>query len=221
MTPRAIRWIEVVLVVVGVVCIGYVASAVVETRWYQARENRLLDATITAAAAQKAVQGRTTLPSTDAARKAPAAGEAIGRIDIPRLGISAVVRHGEDDKTLKVAVGHLPGTPRPGKPGNSVLAAHRDTFFRPLENVRQGDQIVMTVPQGKYFFSVTKTHVVDPKDVWVMNPTEASVLTLVTCYPFSYVGNAPRRFIVHAAKVSESLPPRGAAGTPSRSVPGP
>jgi len=128
-------------------------------------------------------------------------GELIGRIDIPRLKLSAAVAEGDDDKTLGKAVGHLPDTPLPWQRGNVALAAHRDGLFRSLEGVRLDDDVRFVTARGEYHYRVTKMHIVDPDDVWVIAPTDTPTITLITCYPFSFVGNAPRRFIVKAELV--------------------
>ena len=128
----------------------------------------------------------------------PAPGSTVGRIEIPRLGVSAIVRAGSDARTLQLAVGHIPGTALPGEAGNVGLAGHRDTFFRRLQDIRAGDRIRMVTPEGAFEYAVARTDVVEPADVWVLDDTGQSVLTLVTCYPFSFVGSAPQRFIVRA-----------------------
>ena len=128
-----------------------------------------------------------------------AIGEIIGRVDIPRLKLSAAVAEGDDDKTLGKAVGHLPDTPLPWhRRGNVALAAHRDGLFRSLEGIRLNDDVRVVTSRGEFHYRVTKTHIVDPDDVWVIAPTDTPTITLITCYPFSFVGNAPRRFIVQA-----------------------
>jgi len=135
----------------------------------------------------------------------PVPGGLVGQLDIPRVHLSVVVVEGDDDATLKKAVGHLPDTPLPWDNGNSALAGHRDTFLRPLKDIRAGDEIRLTSAHGTFVYRVRKTRVVDPSDITVLASTPQSELTLVTCYPFYYVGNAPRRFIVSAERV-ESLP---------------
>jgi sortase A len=161
---------------------------------YQAYETRELDAILRSAPLAATTPG-------PAARRhpQPANGAAIGRIEIPRLGVSAVVRAGSDVRTLRLAVGHIPGTAFPGERGNVGLAGHRDTFFRKLRNVRPDDIIRIVTPDGTFTYRVERTNVVNPDDVWVLDPTDRAVLTLVTCYPFSYVGSAPQRFIVRAS----------------------
>jgi sortase A len=131
-----------------------------------------------------------------------AANELVGRIEIPRLNISAVVREGADHKTLKNAAGHLPGTPLPGQQGNVAIAAHRDTFFRALKGVRKGDEISVVTPSGTFEYQVESMKIVLPTNVEVIEPTKESALTLITCYPFYYVGSAPKRFIVRARQIA-------------------
>ena len=128
----------------------------------------------------------------------PAAGGLIGRLEIPRLNFSVMVLEGDDRETLARAVGHIPGTAYPWQSGNAVMAGHRDTFFRPLESVRSGDEIRMTTLRGTFDYRVTSTEIVEPTDLSVLKPTRDPSLTLVTCYPFVYVGRAPQRFIIHA-----------------------
>lgn len=128
----------------------------------------------------------------------PRQGDPIGRIEIPRLNVSAMVLEGAAPKILRVAVGHINGTALPGGRGNVALAAHRDTLFRPLQAVKPGDRIFMTTSYGKYRYVVDSTEIVNPTDVRVLRPTPDPQLTLVACYPFTYIGAAPKRFIVHA-----------------------
>ena len=127
-------------------------------------------------------------------------GGLIGRIDIPRLGLSAIVIEGTSATSLRRAVGHITGTALPGQPGNVGISGHRDTFFRPLRNVRQGDLVALTTLTGEYRYRVVSTKVVPPENVAVLDAGSQESLTLVTCYPFYYVGPAPSRFIVRAAR---------------------
>jgi LPXTG-site transpeptidase (sortase) family protein len=122
----------------------------------------------------------------------------VGVLEIPRLNLSEMVASGDDDKTLKVAIGHLPDTPLPWATGNSVIAAHRDTHFRPLRDIRHGDLVRLKTRKGVLEYTVKDTMIVAPSDVWVMAPSDDRRLTLVTCYPFNYIGSAPQRFIVQA-----------------------
>ena len=122
----------------------------------------------------------------------------IGRLDIPRLGLSAMVREGVEPSTLRKAVGHVPGTALPGQPGNFVLAGHRDSFFRGLRLIQNNDEIRLRTRGGAFTYYVTALSVVDPSNTQVLQFTIKPVCTLVTCFPFDYTGLAPRRFIVRA-----------------------
>jgi sortase A len=131
----------------------------------------------------------------------PRPGGLVGRLDIPRLHLSAIVLEGDDDRTLRLGVGHVPGTALPGRPGNVALAAHRDSYFRPLRGIRAADEIEMTTSRRSYRYRVDSVRIVDPDAVEVLRDSSAPSLTLVTCYPFGWVGNAPKRFIVRASRV--------------------
>jgi sortase A len=109
-----------------------------------------------------------------------------------------VVLEGVEEDTLALSVGHVPETALPGSDGNVALAAHRDTFFRGLEHIRVGDDILLTSIGSDRDYQVVATRVVAPTDVYVLNETGTPTLTLITCYPFHYIGPAPKRFIVQA-----------------------
>jgi sortase A len=128
----------------------------------------------------------------------------IGRLEIPRLKLSVMVREGADEGTLSRAVGHIPGTALPGNVGNVGLAGHRDTFFRALRNIRSDDTIELETTAGTYRYAVKSTRIVTPRDVSVLQASGGETLTLVTCYPFYYVGSAPKRFIVRATQLGPS-----------------
>jgi sortase A len=190
---RGWKWLEHLLLIVGMLSLGYYTYVSAEAYLYQAYETRELDAILKSAPPPP-------VTSTAASRRRAAipAGSTIGRIEIPRLGVSAIVRAGSDARTLRLAVGHIPGTAYPGDPGNVGLAGHRDTFFRKLRNIRPDDVIRISTPDGTYSYRVERTTVVNPTDVWVLDPVDRDVLTLVTCFPFTYVGSAPQRFVVRA-----------------------
>lgn len=126
-------------------------------------------------------------------------GDLIGKLEIPRIGISVMIHHGMEEHTLTVGAGHVPATPLPGGvEGNVVIAAHRDTFFRKLERILPGDSIRVATVRRTYQYVVDSTEIVDPRDTRVMESRDLQELTLITCYPFYFVGAAPKRFIVHA-----------------------
>ena len=130
----------------------------------------------------------------------------VGRLTIPRLHLSAMVREGDDERTLQLALGHIPSTALPGQPGNVGVAGHRDTLFLPLREIRKSDMIWFETGTGRYAYQVESTRIVQPRNVSVLNAGPQAELTLVTCYPFNYVGNAPQRFIVRARQVT--TPPK-------------
>jgi sortase A len=181
-TDRAARYAARVLLAVGLLALGYAAYVVVDAKAFQAIERRRLEV------------------STTHSSVAPAMveGSALGEILIPRLGLKAIIVQGESPAILQRAVGHLAGTALPGESGNVVLAGHRDTFFRPLKQVRAGDAITVKTQRGEFEYVVESTAVVTPSDVQVLEPTVERTLTLITCFPFSYFGSAPDRFIVRA-----------------------
>lgn len=122
----------------------------------------------------------------------------VGKLDVPRLGMSVLVVEGDDEKKLGLAAGHIPGTAAFGQIGNSVVAGHRDTSFWPLRRIRIGDRV--RVRAGRtYEYVVSSVRIVGPDDLTVLRSTDSRTLTLITCYPFRYFGSAPKRFIVQAA----------------------
>jgi len=124
-----------------------------------------------------------------------------GTILIPRLGVEGTILEGADDETLRVAVGHIPGTALPGSAGNAALAAHRYGYCNGLSRVRKGDRITVTTPVGTFHYAVEHIEIVEITDVSVLDPTPTPTLTLVTCYPFDYIGAAPQRLIVKARQI--------------------
>ena len=137
--------------------------------------------------------------------KPAARGSVVAALDSGRIGLSVMVLEGTDERTLGLGAGHMPGSGVPGKAGNVVITGHRDTFFRPLRSIRPGDSIELTSPEGTYQYRVSWTRVVAPNDTRSLKPTRQEVLTLVTCYPFSYIGSAPDRLVVRAKRMG-SLP---------------
>ena len=125
-------------------------------------------------------------------------GDRIGKLEIPRLGLAVMVFQGVDETALVAGAGHVPGTPSPGGDGNVVIAAHRDTYFRKLSGILAGDRIRVATTRGIYEYVVESSETVDPEDTYVMESRDRNELTLITCFPFYFVGNAPQRFIVHA-----------------------
>ncbi|HYT67622.1 MAG TPA: class D sortase [Vicinamibacterales bacterium] len=203
-----IRAIERLLFVLGFAALGWYATAHIEAAREQAALSRELEDAQRKFAAQTTANSTIgTTTTTSATANAPVkvpTRALIGRIEVKRLKLSAVAREGIDMRTLRGAVGHIPGTALPGQQGNAAFAGHRDTFFRPLKDIRAGDEVLVTTDTGVHRYSVVSTRIVEPTDTWVLRPAEGGVLTLVTCYPFDYVGNAPKRFIVQASLLPAS-----------------
>ena len=194
-----------VLILAGLAGIGIWVWSLVRTASFQNQANRAFEEENRAAP-----QGQP--PAASAPRPAPPKpGEVIGRLVIPRLHLRAIVREGADAHTLDVALGHVPGTALPGTDGNVGIAGHRDTLFRCLRNISRDDRIILETSRGTYDYAVDKTSIVTPKDVDVLAPGTQPEITLVTCYPFYYVGPAPNRFIVQA----RLLTPEASAGQPA------
>jgi sortase A len=152
-------------------------------------------------------------PEPIPAERPPMPDMLLGRLKIPRLHVAAMVREGADSGTLRSAIGHIPGTALPGKTGNVGLAGHRDTFFRALRNIEKDDTIDFETDAGTFRYAVQSTRIVSPRDVSVLNAAGGRVLTLVTCYPFYYVGSAPKRFIVRAVQVTPARQQESAGAT--------
>jgi sortase A len=185
-----------VLLAAGLFTLAYVAYVVVETSAYQADQRRVF----AEARSASPPEPPSSVPVADAppAAAIPRDGEWLGEIEIPRLGIDVGVVQGESPRLLERAAGHVTDTPLPGEPGNVVFAAHRDTFFRPLEHVQPGDQITVKTRTGDFHYVVESTIVVGAGDLWVLAPIGGRTLTLITCFPFGYIGAAPDRFVVRA-----------------------
>jgi sortase A len=197
---RILQWGQRALFGCAVVLLGYCGYALADAWIFRQLENRGLDRLLLE---QRAASGRTPHPFSTVAKVAPAGTTdgLIGRLVIPRLGLSAIVIEGIDQTTLRRVVGHIPGTALPGHPGNVGLAGHRDTLFRPLKDLRIKDEIRFTTLSGDFTYVVESLRVVEPNHVAVLAPSSENVLTLVTCYPFFFIGAAPRRFVVRARQV--------------------
>lgn len=151
----------------------------------------------------RAAANHRVLPNTPSPpRRRLKHGDVVGRLAIPRLNLSVMVFEGDDAAILKRGAGHIPATSLPHENGNLAIAAHRDTYFRPLRLIRQHDLIEFTTPQGISRYTVTDTEIVRPSDIQVLAKQPGRDLTLVTCYPFYYLGSAPKRWIVHAKQIA-------------------
>jgi sortase A len=183
---RLVRYIEYACWSAGAMAIVWVGLLSWSSVKFQTQQGKRLETL-------REVQDKTSLAKP---------GDPFGEISIPRLGLSAIIAEGVDERTLRHAVGHFPESSTPEGVGTVALAGHRDTFFRPLANVRLHDLVMLETPHGKYQYEVVHTAVVAPQHIEVVQSSPESDLTLVTCYPFRYVGQAPQRFIVQAVRIS-------------------
>ena len=187
---RIVRRAALVLLSAGLLSLAYVALIVIDANAYQRSERRRFEQRGPAASvAPVVVEGAT-----------------IGEIQISRLGLAAIVVQGDAANILQRAIGHLAESALPGESGNVVLAGHRDTFFRPLKRIRVGDTIRLRTVKGDFEYEVESTAVVSPDAIEVLQPTGGRTLTLITCFPFGFVGPAPNRFIVRAREIEPDRP---------------
>jgi sortase A len=148
--------------------------------------------------------GTESSPGTREKQIAPGGDTSLGRIQIAAIGLTAMIQEGTGARTLQRGVGHITGTSAVGYSGNVGLAAHRDTFFRKLRDIHEGDEITLTTLNGSYVYRVDLISIVEPQDSAVLRDSGENILTLVTCYPFGFIGPAPKRFIVRARQVMPS-----------------
>jgi sortase A len=170
----------------GILALGYASFVFADSHTYQLLESKKF-----------AQPGRLSEPHL------LVEGEVIGEIQVSRLGLSVMVVQGDSAASLRRAVGHLAKSALPGEWGNVALAGHRDTYFRPLRDIRIGDEIQFKTAEHSFKYVVESIEVVAPTDVQVLEATSGHDLTLITCFPFHYVGPAPKRFIVRAKQADE------------------
>jgi sortase A len=175
--------------VLGILALGYAGFVFADSHGYQALETKKF-----------AEAGPLSEPHI------LVEGEVIGELQVPRLGLDVIVVQGDSPGSLRRAVGHLANSAMPGEAGNVALAGHRDTFFRPLRDIQPGDEIRFKAPARSFNYRVESIEVVGPADMRVLEPSAGHELTLLTCFPFYYVGPAPKRFVVRAREV-DGMPP--------------
>jgi sortase A len=216
---------KALLVLLGLGCLGYCGYAFGIERLNQSYDNWVFekhiaghsDATVADYLREKTPLGFLVkdtsvapqppkAPQTEPAPEFYAPGALLGRVEIGRLNLSSMVREGVDAKILSTSVGHVPSTAFPGHSGNFALAAHRDTLFRALKDIKQDDVITFQSQTRTFTYKVDSMRIVKPTDVSVLRPDGHELLTLITCYPFYYVGSAPERFIVRARLIAETEP---------------
>jgi sortase A len=192
------RFLDRLLFMIGIACLGTYVVYTVQSHIYQHQ----LDASFEAM-----VRHPPAPPPADRSvpeRPIPhlSEGDLVGRLEIPRLDLSVMVLEGVASRTLRLGAGHIPGTVFPGQHGNFGIAAHRDSFFRALSKIAPNDRIRFETVDRTLEYRVVNTEIVRPDDVSVLDPKDQDTLTLVTCYPFYYIGPAPKRFVVTAAAAS-------------------
>lgn len=217
LSKALIRGGEYCFLGLGIISLGWCAAVMVQAYLFQDWENQHFEQALggdrdsqeNQVAGISSVQARPGIGKLISDLRLGVTGEdlsersVVGRLEIPRLGLKTMVLEGISQRTLALAIGHVPGTAAPGQAGNVGLAGHRDTFFRDLRNIRQEDTIMLRTLAGAYEYRVRSYEVVDAADTEVLRQSATPELTLVTCYPFSYVGPAPERFVVHARRVRD------------------
>jgi sortase A len=196
---RALHWL---LLSGGSILVGAFMLGRADSWWYEAREGGRLEAALREGSG---MPGPSLLGRADGARTLASSGGAWGRLELPRLALSALIAEGVDARTLRRAVGHLPGSAFPGETGDVALAGHRDTFFRALEHVREGDLVHVETPDGRFFYRIESLRLAAADDRDALVSSSRPTLTLVTCHPFDDVGPAPRRLLVYARQVEAAL----------------
>jgi sortase A len=194
---KAFRLLEATLCIAGCSMLVYFVFWVAEAVITQTRLARTFEQS-------RSVESRSVPPVPTFRSAAPKRANAdfarpgISRLEIPRIGLTAMVLDGASSQTMRVGLGHITGTSSPGENGNVAIAGHRDTFFRPLRRIQEGDEILLETPAKALTYRVSSIEIVEPSDVAILRSHGKDELTLVTCYPFSYLGPAPKRFVVHA-----------------------
>jgi sortase A len=210
-----LRWMERLLFAIAALCLVFVGVTRWEAAYFRAAAHNLAAtapaASDTTTEPPPSIEDASVLPSPDEAVAKPvrsttaassvATAALIGELAIPHLGITTAILEGDSAQALRRGAGHLTGSALPGQPGNTVLAGHRDTVFRRLSEIRRGDRLKVTTRTGTFTYHVTSTLRVMPRDVWVLK-RDAAALTLITCYPFTWVGSAPERWVVQAERDS-------------------
>ena len=199
-TKGILLWSHYLLFVAGVSALAYRVIVTMEARHYQAWAREQLQKPSSDFEALAAPSNPTEF-LTPAPLLRSRGIALVGRVDVPSIHLSAMIAEGATALVLDRAVGHLPGTALPGQAGNTALAAHRDTFFRRLGELQPGDVIRITSPRAEYSYRVTFTDIVNPDETWVLQSASGETLTLITCYPFHFVGAAPKRFVVRARRL--------------------
>jgi len=183
--------LSVILILIGAALLCYVGSEY----WTMYREQRALHEQ------WREQQGR---PASTGLNPEPAKDDGLTRVSIPKINLDLIIVEGTNHKALRIGPGHLKNTPAPGDLGNSVISAHRDTFFRHIYDLTKSDDIEVRRNGHTYTFQLIGKKIVDPNDVSILKNTSDARLTLITCYPIYYIGPAPQRLIVFSKLVGDS-----------------
>jgi sortase A len=192
-TPHLLRWLERTLLAIGL-GLGIWCGAVLLDAHFVANMP-IPDPPKVAAA---------SVPTAAAVLPPPGKGSWVAKLDAPSVRLSATVLEGSDDATLARGAGHIEETAFPGQAGNIGIAGHRDTTFRAVRDLHTGDPLELITSDRIYRYLITKTFIVEPEDVYVLDPADRPMLTLVTCYPFTFIGHAPHRYIIQAVLVDQA-----------------
>jgi sortase A len=183
---RALRLTEAVLLAAGLGLAAWCTTILVEARYVNSIP-------IVSGAPSESAAPPAIVPLSK--------GDLVAHFEAPSVHLSANVLEGSSDDVLAIAAGHIEGTAMPGAAGNVGIAGHRDTTFRAVRNLKVGDPILLATKKGVFDYRIESMQIVMPDAVWVLDPTDRPVLTLVTCYPFTFIGHAPKRYIVKARLV--------------------
>ena len=199
---RLLLWAERLLLIAGAAALVWCGVLIGDAVMAQRSARSALEAArLAETSLVRPAVNAPTVPRPDSPTRP---GDPVAALSIPRIDLSAVVLHGSDAHTLLRGPGHLENTALPGESGNVVIAGHRDSFFRPLRHTQVGDDVYMDTSKGRFHYRVTSLRVVKARDVSVLEPTDEATLTLITCYPFWILGNAPDRYVVRATRVVEA-----------------
>ncbi|HEY6213463.1 MAG TPA: class D sortase [Vicinamibacterales bacterium] len=213
-----LKGIERTLLTVGIVLAAWTAAKLIEAQFVNSLpvpQTGVRTGLPGDAGTESRPTGTAGTGTSAAPAPAPAPGTLLAHLEMPTLQLKATVLEGSDDATLSRGAGHIEDTSFPDDVTTSAnigIAGHRDTIFRPLRRVRAGDPLTLTTPKGSYRYRVVKTMIVGPDDVYVLDPAPRPTVTLVTCYPFEFIGHAPKRFIVQAELVDQQAGGAGQAG---------
>jgi sortase A len=209
---RALQGVEWLLVLTALVAFGSVTAEWVRAQRQQTAARRVLQSVAPVAMTPPTAPPASGSAGASSESPAPVASPArtadetyttralVGELEVPRVQLSTLVFEVPDPATPRHAAGHVRGTALPWQPGNTAVAGHRDSAFRQLRGVRPGDQVRFVTPYGTFDYEVTRAFAVYPDEVWVLGD-DAAALTLVTCFPFRWVGTAPERWVIHAKRV--------------------